>query len=137
MGIGFLIGKTGHQKKKLVVSAKVGEILPKQSCVALGQSNFSVTIENPRNNSYPCLLYSDNNSQYPEKGVKEEREPWDPGNRRLQERRESSLITWLVQSTGNNKSSCKWKDGRAPKNYNQIPEGGGLLKIGYKPGAID
>ena len=131
------MAKLDIRKKNLVVSAKVGEILPKQSCVALGQFNFSVAIENPRNNSHPCLLYPDNNSQYPEKEIKEERGPWDPGNRRLQERRESSLITWLVQSTGNNKSSCKWKDGRAPKNCNQIPEGGGLLKIGYKPGAID
>lgn len=131
MGISFLIGKTGHGGGDVIVSAKVGEILPKQSCAALSQSNFSVAIEDPRNNSHPCLLYPDNSSQYPEKEVK--------GPRKQETAGEKGILTdhLACAVTGNNKSSCKWKDGRAPKNCNHIPEGGGLLKIGYEPGAID
>lgn len=47
---------------------------------------------------------ADNGLLYPEKEIK--MGPWDLGNRRLRERRGSSLITWLVQSTENTKSSC-------------------------------
>lgn len=129
MGISFLIGKTGHGGKKYNCFCKGWGDIAKAE-LALSQSNFSA-IEDPRNNSHPCLLYPDNSSQYPEKEVK--------GPRKQETAGEKGILTDQLACavTGNNKSSCKWKDGRAPKNGNQIPEGGGLLKIGYEPGAID
>lgn len=77
-------------KKKYSCVCRSWEEISKAELFCTQLIQFLVDKEDPRNNYHLCLLHHDSGLLYPEKEIK--RGPWDLGNRRLKERRGSSLF---------------------------------------------